>query len=96
MVSETSIAVYSAIVLEGITSKQELRILKALINVRKPKTRKEIAVLLGLDPGSCAGRCNKLMKMGFLIEGDNRKCKVSGRNVGTVFFNHFNIRRITF
>ena len=68
---------------EGVTAKQQRRILNLLRSQELGLTRSEIAMFLKMPNGSVAGRCNLMMDI-TIQEGDKRKCHVTGRRVGVV------------
>lgn len=82
-VSQPSKDTYFDIQYEGLTQGQQRKILSFLHATKCTYTRAEIARALGMDKGSVAGRVNLMVDV-VLEEGPRRKCRVSGRNVGTV------------
>ena len=47
-------------------------------------TRRELSQLTGLDRGDIAGRVNKLIKDGLLVDKGTVKCSKTGKTVGLV------------
>ena len=83
-VAATSKQAYFQIKVEGITSKQQLRVYRILKMSPIPMTRKEVAVQLFLDASTVGGRVNELVESGHLVECDSRKCKITGSVAGTL------------
>jgi hypothetical protein len=50
-------------------------------------SRRELAVLTGLELSSICGRVNELLEVGLLVEGTKRKCMVTKKTVSPVIKN---------
>ena len=85
MVAATSARAYFEINVEGITSKQEVRVYRIIHMNDIPITRKEGSVKGFMDASTFGARANALVKSGHLIECLARKCKVTGRMAGTLW-----------
>ena len=84
MVAATSIKAWFEINLEGITSDQQKHIYRIISMSPNPMTRKEVSEQSSIEPGAVGGRVNALVESGYLKECPARKCKVTGRCVGTL------------
>lgn len=83
-VALTSIAAYHDIQADGTEARQIDRVL-AHIEDCPGCTRKEIAVALRIDPGSVAPRVATLLTDEQIVEGEPRRCAISGRTVKTLW-----------
>jgi len=83
-VAAMSVKAFMEIKVEGITSKQEIRVYRIISSSPEPMTRKEVANQLFLDASTVGGRVNALVASKHLIERPSRKCKITGRMAGTL------------
>jgi hypothetical protein len=77
---KTSIDCFNQITNEGLLSKCRLQVYKALYELGKPSTAREIFAtmqLVKIEPT----RLTELMNMGVIYEKSIRKCTITGRNV---------------
>lgn len=77
--SETSLKAIRDIRKSGKTLKQSQKIIYHMSKYKKPRTRAQIALMLGIDKGSIAGRINSLIKSGAVMETVKEICPTSGR-----------------
>ena len=82
-VAITSIESYHQHVNSGAKVKQREAIL-AYMAGKGPATRRQIANRLDFELGATAGRINKLVKDGLLIEMGTMKCSTTNKTVGLV------------
>ena len=83
-VAATSIKAWFEINVEGIAGRQAQKVYRIIFMNSIPMTRKEGAVQAGMDASTFGARANALVESGDLIERPARKCKVTGRCVGTL------------
>jgi len=91
-VSSTSKQAYAEHVNSGQKLKQREAIMECIRNQRTEPTlidkggftRRNIAEVLGFELGATAGRVNKLVKDGLLVEAGTTKCSVTNKTVGLV------------
>lgn len=83
-VSETSLTTIRELRSEGKTLLQKQKIIYFLSRFKKPRTRAQIAIRMGIDKGSVAGRINALVKSGVVMETMKVNCPTSGRSAWLV------------
>jgi hypothetical protein len=79
-VRQTSINCFNQIKKEGLLSKCRLQVYKALYELGKPSTGREIFATMQIVKME-ATRLTELMNMGVIYEKGIRKCSITGRNV---------------
>lgn len=85
MIRESSQNAYICLQERGEINRQELIIIRALIQSgEKDLTRKQLARLTNLETSSVSGRVNRLVSNGYLVETNPRKCPISGMTVTPV------------
>lgn len=80
MPRDTSIDAYHDLEAAGVLGGQQRRIMLFLHTYPQQSfTRAELAKLMGMRLSSICGRVNELIELGYLEDGDKRKCRESGR-----------------
>jgi biotin operon repressor len=83
-VRDTSLSAYRELKDTGKLGKQEQRIYQTILKSGDAMSLQEIASATGIGINAVSGRVNGLKKNGFLVEGQKRNCKVTGRTVRPV------------
>lgn len=86
-VAQTSIEAHSDGQQSGRFANQRVQISLALRVAGTPMTRREISQVTKIEPGAVAGRVNELIKIGYLKQVGRRKCHVTNRLAGEIWFN---------
>ena len=81
----TSLNAYTEIKYQGVSVIQKAKILTA-IKHGKDYSLQELCVLTGLAINAISGRVHELKKLEILMEGDTRKCTLTGRTIHPVQF----------
>lgn len=81
--AETSLIAHREYVSSGAASRQAKRLLEAMQDGRD-YSRRELALMAGIELCSVCGLVNKLVRIGVLVELPARNCKVTGRTVNPV------------
>ena len=80
-VTDTSKGAYRGIKEDGTLGAQQRRILRVLEKSYGPMSRREISEATGIETSAVAGRVNKLIELGLLLEHPRRKCRFSKINI---------------
>ena len=82
-VADTSIKAYKEHIATGKVGAQAQSILE-FMNPGEAYSRRELAVLTGLELSSICGRVNELLSIGLLVEGVKRKCRVTKKTISPI------------
>ena len=82
---DTSLSAYLELSDAGEIGARQAEVLQFLIDhSHDDYSRRELASLTGIELCSVTGRVNELMRKGLIVEGPQRKCRISGSSVHPV------------
>jgi len=87
-VAQTSIEAHRNGQRTGQYANQRVQISLALRTAGTPMTRRELSQVTKIEPGAVAGRVNEMIKIGYLRQVGRRKCHVTNRLAGEIWFNN--------
>jgi len=82
---DTSLSAYLELADAGEIGARQAEVLQFLMDhSHDDYSRRELASLTGIELCSVTGRVNELMRKGLIVEGPQRKCRITGKTVWPV------------
>ena len=79
---DTSLSAYLDLAGKGEIAARQAEVLGFLLDHRQHDySRREISTLTGIELCSVTGRVKELLEMQLIAEGEQRKCRITGRTV---------------